>query len=355
MVRELVYPERCNNRLVIARSAPYTMRSALVTGIEGQDGSYLAELLLNEGYRVTGIVRKHAEWGRDSPGTGMLPKAVEVVESDLSGNWPLEALLNRLRPNEVYNLAARASSKDLWREPVISGELNAIAVARLLDAIQRLDQGIRFLQASSSEMFGNTSIAPQDESTPIQPRNPYGIAKAFAHWMTSVYREQRGLFACSCILYNHESPRRGMEFVTRKIAYGVARIKLGLAKELRLSNLDARRDWGFAADYVRAMWLALQQPAPADYIVATGKTHSVREFCEIAFSHVGLRYEDYVIEDRESGRSPDTVLLVGDPSRAKLVLGWTPSVTFEELVKMLVDSDLQSLATRIHMDPSFSK
>jgi GDPmannose 4,6-dehydratase len=331
------------------------MRSALITGIGGQDGSYLAELLLNEGYRVTGIVRKHPESGRDSSGTGILPKAVEVVEISISGSSPLEALLSRVRPKEVYNLAARASNKDLWGEPVITGELNAIAVVRLLDAIHLVDPGIRFLQASSSEMFGNTSIAPQNESTPIQPRNPYGVAKAFAHWMTSVYRDQRGLFACSCILYNHESPRRGMEFVTRKIARGVAGIKLGLAKELRLGNLDARRDWGFAGDYVRAMWLALQQPAPADYIIATGKTHSVREFCEIAFSHVGLRYEDYVIEDCESGRSPDKVLLVGDPSRAKHVLGWTPSVTFEELVKMLVDADLQSLAAGIHMDPSLSK
>jgi GDPmannose 4,6-dehydratase len=329
------------------------MRSALITGIEGQDGSYLAELLLNKGYRVTGIVRKRPEHERDSAATGTLPKAVEVVESDLSENWPLDALLSRLRPNEVYNLAARASSKDLWREPVITAEVNAIAVVRLLDAIHRIDQSIRFLQASSSEMFGNTSVAPQNESTPIQPRNPYGIAKAFAHWMTSVYRDQRGLFACSCILYNHESPRRGMEFVTRRITHGVARIKLGLAKELRLDNLDARRDWGFAGDYVRAMWLTLQQPAPADYIIATGKTHSVREFCEIAFSHVGLRYEDYVIEDRGSGRSRDTVLLDGDPSRAEHVLGWAPSVTFEELVKMLVDADLQSLAAGIQMDLRF--
>ena len=259
-----------------------------------------------------------------------------------------------MRPQEIYNLAARASSKELWREPVATGEINAIAVVRLLDAIHRIDQNIRFLQASSSEMFANTNAAPQNESTALRPRNPYGVAKAFAHWMTAVYREQRGLFACSCILYNHESPRRGMDFVTRKIAHGVARIKLGLAKELRLGNLDAKRDWGFAGDYVRAMWLALQQPAPADYIVATGKTHSVREFCEIAFSHVGLRYEDYVIEDRESERSPDTILLVGDPSRAKHVLGWTPSVTFEELVKMLVDADLQSLAAGMQMDPSFS-
>jgi GDPmannose 4,6-dehydratase len=319
------------------------MRSALITGVDGQDGSYLAELLLNEGYRVTGTVRKNSERVGGYPQAGVLSTAIEVVESDLSEGSRLVALLSRVRPEEVYNLAARASSAQLWSDPVATGELNALAVVRLLDAIHRIDRGIRFLQASSSEMFGNVTVAPQNETTPIQPRNPYGVAKAFAHWTTVVYREQRGLFGCSCILYNHESPRRGMEFVTRKISHGVASIKLGLAKELRLGNLDARRDWGFAGDYVRAMWLALQQPAPADYILASGKTHSVREFCEIAFSHVGLKYEEYVVEDRESARSPDTVLLVGDPSRAKHVLGWTPRVTFEELVVMMVDADLQSL------------
>jgi GDPmannose 4,6-dehydratase len=289
----------------------------------------------------------------------VLSREVEVVENDLSRSSHLEALLNRVRPDEVYNLAARASSQDLWREPVVTGELNSIAVVRLLDAIHRIDRGIRFLQASSSEMFGNARVAPQNESTPIQPRNPYGVAKAYAHWMTAVYREQRGLFGCSCILYNHESPRRGVEFVSRKISHGVATIKRGLAKELRLGNLDARRDWGFAGDYVRAMWLALQQTAPADYILATGTTHSVREFCEVAFSHVGLRYQDYVVEDGESLRSADTVLLVGDPSRAEQVLGWSRSMTFEDLVKMLVDADLRLLgnesgtvpsSTRLHTD-----
>lgn len=326
------------------------MKTALITGVGGQDGSYLAEFLLGQGYRVVGTMP-----GKNCGNILHIRKRIEIVESHRLYPECIESIIRKYEPHEVYNLAARASSKTLWSDPVETGEVNGIAGVQLLEVIHRVHREVRFLQASSSEMFGNASVAPQNESTPIQPRNPYGVAKAFAHWMTSVYRDQRGLFACSCILYNHESPRRGLEFVTRKIAHGVARIKLGLAKELRLGNLDARRDWGFAGDYVRAMWLALQQSAPADYIVATGKAHSVREFCEIAFSHVGLRYEDYVIEDRESERSPDTILLVGDPSRAKHVLGWTPSVTFEELVKMLVDADLQSLAAGMQIDPSFLK
>jgi GDPmannose 4,6-dehydratase len=326
------------------------MKTALITGVNGQDGSYLAEFLLRQGYRVVGTTPSHNA-------DNILPirERIEIIDNSRLDRECIEGIVRKYEPDEVYNLAARASSNQLWSDPVATGELNAIVVVQLLDVIHRMDRGTRFLQASSSEMSGNASVAPQNESTPIQPRNPYGVAKAFAHWMTSVYRDQRGVFSCACIVYNHESHSSGMELVTRKIARGVARIKLGLAKELRLGNLDARRDWGFAGDYVRAMGLALQQPAPADYIVATGKTHSVREFCEIAFSHVGLRYEDHVIEDRESGRSPDTVLLVGDPSRAKQVLGWTPSVTFEELVKMLVDADLQSLAASIQMDPSFLK
>lgn len=331
------------------------MRSALITGINGQDGSYLAELLLNEGYRVIGTVRKQSECTVNCPPHSLIPNAVEVVESDLSENSGLDTLLSRLRPTEVYNLAARASSKDLWRAPVATGELNGIAVLRLLDAIHRIDRNIRFLQASSSEMFGNATVVPQNESTPIAPRNPYGVAKAFAHWMTSVYREQREVFACSCILYNHESPRRGMEFVTRKISHGAAMIKLGLARQLRLGNLDARRDWGFAGDYVRAMWLMLQQPTPEDYIVATGEAHSVREFCEIAFSHVGLSYQDYVVQDREELRGPESVLLLGDATKARRILGWAPSVSFEQLVKMLVDADLKLLAESLETDPSPSK
>ncbi len=320
-----------------------SMTTALITGINGQDGSYLAELLLDQGYRVIGTVRTCSIGTGDHARVERLPRAIEIVESDLVGESSVDSLLLRLRPDEVYNLAARASSSELWTDPISTGKRNALAVVRWLDAIHRVDNRIRFVQASSSEVFGNPTEVPQRETTPFQPRNPYGVAKAFGHWITAVYREQRGLFACSCILYNHESPRRGKELVTRKISHGVAMIKLGLADELRLGDLNARRDWGFAGDYVRAMWLSLQQPAPSDYIVATGETHSVREFCEIAFSHVGLRYEEYVKQDRENFRSPETALLVGDPAKAKRTLGWSPTVTFEELVRMMVDADLRSL------------
>jgi GDPmannose 4,6-dehydratase len=326
------------------------MRRALVTGINGQDGAYLAELLLKQGYNVMGTVRSCPDRGSDSARIGRLPKAVEIVESALGGQSSLDDLLHRFRPDEIYNLAARASSTELWTDPVSTGELNALTVVRWLDAIHRSDRRIRFVQASSSEVFGNAAEVPQRESTPFQPRNPYGVAKAFGHWITTVYREQQGLFACSCILYNHESPRRSKEFVTRKISHGVAMIKLGLANELRLGDLNARRDWGFAGDYVQAMWLSLQQPAPDDYIVATGQTHSVREFCEVAFSHVGLRYEDYVSQDRESVRLPEKALLVGDPAKAKRILGWSPTLAFEELVTMMVDADLQSLKVNSGQD-----
>jgi GDPmannose 4,6-dehydratase len=255
----------------------------------------------------------------------------------------MEEILREFKPDEIYNLAARASSRELWSEPVSTGDLNALAVVRWLDAIHRVDPGIRFAQASSSEVFGRTAEVPQTESTPFQPRNPYGVAKAFGHWTTVVYRKERELFACSCILYNHESPRRGMDFVTRKISHGVAMIKLGLAERLILGDLDARRDWGFAGDYVQAMWLALQHTAPDDYIVATGETHSVREFCNLAFAHVGLRYEDHVTQNLENFRPPETSVLVGNPAKAKLILGWRPTVTFEKLVRMMVDADLRLL------------
>lgn len=315
------------------------MKTALITGISGQDGSYLAEFLLGQRYRVVGTTA-----GQDFDNILHIREHIEIVETPQLDQDCVENIVRKYEPDEVYNFAARASSKMLWSDPVGTGELNAIAVVQLLEVIYRARRDVRFLQASSSEMFGNARATPQNESTPIQPRNPYGVAKAFAHWMTSIYREQRGLFACSCILYNHESPRRGKEFVTRKISHGVAKIKLGLATELRLGDLDARRDWGFAGDYVRATWLSLQQPVPGDYIVATGETHSVREFCQIAFSHVGLRYEDYVVQDTEYIREPECVVLVGDPARAKRMLGWAPSVTFEGLVKMLVDDDLRSLS-----------
>jgi GDPmannose 4,6-dehydratase len=319
------------------------MRKALITGVNGQDGSYLAELLVSKGYKVIGTVRRRPNSGRDEDRIGRLAEAIDIVENELLSDSAVESLLRQWCPDEVYNLAARASSSELWTDPVSTGQLNGIAVVRILDAIHRVDNRIKFVQASSSEVFGNAAEAPQTESTPLCPRNPYGVAKAFGHWMTAVYREQRSLFSCSCILYNHESPRRGKEFVTRKISSGAAMIKLGLAKELRLGNLEARRDWGFAGDYVHAMWLSLQQPVPTDYVVATGETHSVREFCEEAFSHVGLRYEDYVVQDRESFRSPERALLVGDSEKARRILGWKPTVSFKELVIMMVESDLRSL------------
>jgi GDPmannose 4,6-dehydratase len=327
-------------------------RRALITGINGQDGAYLTQLLLKRGYCVVGAVRDCAPIATDLTHTSSLCKGVELVECDLAGNSHIENVIRRFRPDEVYNLAARASSSDLWTDPVSTGEVNALAVVRLLDVIHRIAPHTRFVQASSSEVFGSTTEAPQTESTPLQPRNPYGVAKAFGHWITAVYREQLGLYACSCILYNHESPRRGMEFVTRKISHGVARIKLGLANELRLGNLDARRDWGFAGDYVQALWLSLQQREPGDYIVATGETHSVREFCEIAFSHVGLRYEDYVVQECEGSRGPESVVLVGDPAKAKRMLRWTPTMTFKELVSMLVDADLRMLTTNLQPESS---
>lgn len=318
------------------------MPIALITGISGQDGSYLAELLLSKGYRVIGTV---SDRNLAQQRISFLFKQVEIVETDLRRHSQVEELIHAYRPDEVYNLAARASSSELWSQPLFTADLNALGVIRLLDAIMGVDRRIRFVQASSSEIFGLASEVPQKESTPFHPRNPYGAAKAFGHWITAVYREQRGLFACSCILYNHESPRRRMEFVTRKISHGVAMIKLGLANKLCLGDLDAKRDWGFAGDYVQAMWLALQQPTPDDYIVATGKTHSVREFCELAFSHVGLRYEDYVDQDRENYRSPEGCLLVGDTAKTKRILKWAPTVAFEELVTMMVDEDMRLLKT----------
>jgi GDPmannose 4,6-dehydratase len=331
------------------------MTTALITGINGQDGSYLAELLQKRGYSVVGTVRDCQGTETNESHTRGVCKDVELVECDLSANSDVENVIRRFRPDEIYNLAARASSNDLWTHPVSTGEVNALAVVRLLDAIHRIAPDTRFVQASSSEVFGNTTETPQTESTPLQPRNPYGVAKAFGHWITAVYREQRGLYACSCLLYNHESPRRGLEFVTRKISHGVAKIKLGLANELRLGNLSARRDWGFAGDYVQALWLSLQQREPGDYIVATGETHSVREFCETAFLHVGLQYQDYVVQDSEDCREPESIVLVGDPAKANRVLGWCPRTTFKELVSMLVDADLRMLTANLKTQSSFRR
>jgi GDPmannose 4,6-dehydratase len=316
------------------------MPTALITGVNGQDGSYLAEFLLSKGYRVIGTT---PDKNTDQERIRHVREKIEIVETDLLNHSLLENILREFKPNEVYNLAARASSSELWTHPVQTGELNALAVARLLDAIHRIDDKIRFVQASSSEVFGNATEAPQTEATPFHPRNPYGVAKAYGHWTAVIYRERYGLFACSSILYNHESPRRGLEFITRKVSHAVARIKLGQARELRLGNLESKRDWGFACDYVKAMWLMLQQPKPDDYVVATGEAHSVRELCEIAFSHVGLNYQDYVVQDRENFRTADTALLVGNPTKAERVLGWKRTVTFPDLVRMMVEADLRSI------------
>jgi GDPmannose 4,6-dehydratase len=300
----------------------------------------LAEFLLLKGYRVVGTTT-----GRNADRERIVPpqKGLETVQVDLLDQSLLEDILHKYKPDEVYNLAARASSTELWLQPVLTGEVNALGVTRLLDAIHIVDRNVRFIQASSSEVFGNAREVPQTEVTPLHPRNPYGVAKAYGHWATVVYREQCGLFACSCILYNHESPRRGLEFISRKISNSVARIKMGQLEELRLGNLDAKRDWGFAGDYIRAMWLILQQAKPDDYVVATGEVHSVREMCEIAFSHVGLNYQDYVVQDGENFRSFDTALLVGNPEKAQRLLGWKPTVMFPELVRMMVDADLESI------------
>jgi GDPmannose 4,6-dehydratase len=314
------------------------MPTALITGVNGQDGSYLAEFLLMKGYEVVGTTLRG---NSDQDRILHIREKIEVIQSNLQEQSLLEDILRTYKPDEVYNLAARASSSELWTEPLLTGDVNALAVARVLDAIRTTNRKVRFLQASSSEVFGNATEAPQTEATPFRPRNPYGVAKAYGHWTTVIYREHHGLFTCSSILYNHESPRRGLEFITRKITHAVAKIKMGLAVDLRLGSLEAKRDWGFAGDYVRAMWLMLQQGTPDDFVVATGEAHSVRELCDIAFSHVGLDYRDYVVQDRENFRAADTAVLVGNPAKARRLLGWTPTLTFADLVRMMVDADLR--------------
>jgi GDPmannose 4,6-dehydratase len=316
------------------------MPTALITGVNGQDGSYLAEFLLSKGYHVIGTT---PDQNTDQERIVHIRENIDIVEANLLDQSQVEDMLRKYKPDEVYNLAARASSSELWTQPVLTGELNALTVARILEAIRKIDHKVRFVQASSSEVFGNATEVPQTEATPFHPRNPYGVAKAYGHWITGIYREHQALFACSCIFYNHESPRRGLEFVSRKISHTVAKINLGEAKELRLGRLDARRDWGFAGDYVEAMWLTLQQPWPDDYVIATGETHSVRDFCETAFAHVGLDYKDFVIEDVANCRPPETGLLVGNPTKALRVLGWKPRVTFGDLVRMMVDMDLKMI------------
>lgn len=316
------------------------MPTALITGISGQDGSYLAELLLRKGYRVIGT-----EPAPDVVDLGRIRhvlEKIELVRDDLLDQSRISDILATFRPDEIYNFASQSVLSDSILHPVQTAEVSALGVTRLLEAIRAVDPNIRFFQASSSEMFGKVTEVPQSETTPFHPRNPYGVAKVYGHLMTGYYREEHGLFACAGILYNHESPRRGPQFVTRKITRGAARIKSGMAKELRLGKLDARRDWGYAGDYVEAMWLMLQQPRPDDFILATGETHSVRDLCELAFRHVGLDYRDFVVHEVESLRPMETGQLVGNPAKARRALGWNPKVTFEELIRMMVDSDLES-------------
>jgi GDPmannose 4,6-dehydratase len=318
-------------------------KTALITGITGQDGSYLAELLLDQGYRVVGMTRRTSTDVHER--IAHLVDEIEFVSGDLLDQSSITSIVRDVRPNEVYNLAAQSFVPTSWQQPVLTGEFTALGVTRVLEAIRTTDPSIRFYQASSSEMFGKVVETPQRESTPFYPRSPYGVAKVYGHWITVNYRESYNIFAVSGILFNHESSRRGKEFVTRKISDGVARIKFGLAKDLRLGNLDAQRDWGFAGDYVRAMWLMLQQPQPDDYVIATGRTHSVRDFVRIAFEAAGLgSYEPYVVIDERFVRPAEVDLLIGDPSKAKRVLGWEPKVSFEQLVEMMVRADIDRLS-----------
>jgi GDPmannose 4,6-dehydratase len=317
------------------------MKKALVTGITGQDGSYLAEFLLEKGYEVIGMVRRTSTVNFDR--IKHLQDDMELVYGDLLDQVSLIDILREYEPDEAYNLAAQSFVPTSWKQPVFTGEASALGVTRILEAIRTVDPGIKFYQASSSEMFGKVVEVPQNEKTRFYPRSPYGVAKVYGHYITVNYRESHDLFACSGILFNHGSPRRGLEFVERKVAHGAVRIKLGLDNELRLGNLDAERDWGYAGDYVRAMWLMLQQPEPDDYVVGTGVTHSVRELCQVAFGHLGLNWEDYVVKDPKFLRPAEVDQLVADPRKAQEKLGWRPKVNFEELVKMMVDADLEAL------------
>ncbi len=320
-------------------------KTALIAGITGQDGSYLAEFLLGKGYRVVGMTRRTStevhERIRD------IVNDIEIVSGDLLDQTSMSSIVADVRPHEFYNLAAQSFVPTSWNQPVLTGEFTALGVTRALEAVRHVDTSIRFYQASSSEMFGKVVEVPQTETTPFYPRSPYGVAKVYGHWITVNYRESYDMYACSGILFNHESPRRGLEFVTRKITDGVARIRLGLTRELRLGNLDAQRDWGFAGDYVRAMWMMLQADEPDDYVIATGRTHSVRDFVRIAFEAAGLgSYEPYVFTDPRFVRPAEVDLLIGDAGKAARQLGWTPDVTFEQLVQMMVEADIDRLSER---------
>lgn len=318
-----------------------SQKTALITGITGQDGSYLAEFLLSMNYRVVGMVRRTSTINFDR--IKHIQDQVEIVQGDLLDQSSMMDIVREYRPDEVYNLAAQSFVPTSFSQPVLTGEFTALGVTRILEAIRHLKPNTRFYQASSSEMFGKVQEVPQRESTPLYPRSPYGVAKVYGHWITVNYRESYDLYACSGILFNHESPRRGLEFVTHKVTHAVAKIKLGMQKELRMGNLDARRDWGFAGDYVRAMWMMLQQDHADDYVIATGETHSVRELLEVAFNYVGLNYQDHVVIDQKFYRPAEVDLLIGDPSKAGRVLGWEPKVSFQQLVHMMVDADLADL------------
>jgi GDPmannose 4,6-dehydratase len=320
-------------------------RNALITGITGQDGSYLAEFLLQANYRVFGLVRRSSTINFER--IAHLQDKIELIPGDLLDPSSLMAALERSQPEEVYNLASQSFVPTSWSQPVLTGEFTALGVTRLLEAIRVVNPRIRFYQASSSEMFGMVEESPQNEKTRFYPRSPYGIAKLYGHWMTVNYRESYDMFACSGILFNHESPRRGIEFVTRKVSYGAARIKLGLQDKLKMGNLDAERDWGFTGDYVRAMWLMLQQEQPQDYVVATGVSHSVRDVLQVAFSQVGLDYRDYIELDPQLTRPAEVHRLRGDCSKARRELGWEPAVSFEELIAMMVESDLVQLGREL--------
>ena len=321
------------------------MPKALITGITGQDGSYLAEALLQKGYEVVGMVRRSSTVNYER--IAHIQGSIDFVNGDLLDQVSLIDAIKIHEPDEIYNLAAQSFVQTSFGQPVLTGETTALSVTRMLDAIRIVNPKIRFYQASSSEMFGKVAEVPQTEATPFHPRSPYGVAKVYGHWITVNYRESYNLHASSGILFNHESPRRGLEFVTRKISYGAASIKLGLEEKLSLGNLDAKRDWGFAGDYVEAMWMMLQQEQPDDYVICSGMTHSVREFCDLAFSHLGLSYEDHVVVDEQFFRPAEVDLLVGDYGKAKKVLAWEPSTSFRDLVTMMVEADLALLEGRL--------
>ena len=316
-------------------------RKALITGITGQDGSYLAEFLLGKGYDVYGMVRRTSTVRYER--IQHIQNQLQLVQGDMGDLSSLITAISAVEPDEVYNLAAQSFVPTSWNQPVFTGDITGLGVTRMLEALRTVNPAIRFYQASSSEMFGKVREVPQKESTPFYPRSPYGVAKVYGHWITVNYRESYDLYTCSGILFNHESPRRGMEFVTRKVTYHAAKIKLELANEIRIGNLDSKRDWGFAGDYVRAMWLMLQQDEPDDYVIATGQTHSVERLLEVAFAHVGLNWRDYAVQDQRFMRPAEVDLLVGDPAKAKKALGWTPRVSFEELIGMMVEADLKKL------------